>query len=643
MNDGKAEVAATSYDTDPYFHWYFRLDENGNTTRSAEDTPTTGQEQAFGAVPTIENYLNSNDDILRRNLPDISDLTLISGAIDTDIPIGHRAFRKKKNGLSRVLYHWDMGLQNSGLSPFGTDYIQNEIDDLLRAHSENNDPLKTLNERGFNEAIGAVDFQRMIGLRGLATRYAHGSHMLDVVSGSDPSDAKDELFGERVGIVTTTMPSRWVYGEAGEFLDLYMFHAVLRLYLVVKELRRKANNPDLPAVISLAFGRQAGSKREDMDAFSFLLKAIKDDTTAPFELVIPTGNDNLARVVACYELDKGTHVDLDWRLVPGDQTDNHLEIWCENEDETNLSAPRLAVGLSSAIDTDPPFAREIEAGHYWDAFKAKGKFGARVYRYTDKDPLGRQNTKRLGHLMSVGPVWPRGKSLAAVPSGVWKVRLENKSNQKVIVNLSIQTDQSILPVAGVSGRSYFEDEYYRSRDKQGRTIDAIKWRETEWVATDNINGTRRSGTLNTAASQKYSAVVSGYRNIDGMPALYSATGSGETSRPTRPAPSVALPTDDSNVLTGTLAAGASDGSKVAMRGTSFASSKAARLVAETWLHDEQTRSSDAKEILQNAAISNEATRAFQHPIEASGPAKLKLGHGRAPDPRPPKILRIKHV
>ena len=225
------------------------------------------------------------------------------------------------------------------------------------------------------------------------------------------------------------------------------------------------------------------------------------------------------------------------------------------------------------------------------------------------------------------------------------------------------------------------------RDEDGQLLDSVKFEDDEWKTTDNANGVRRRGTINAASSQTLSAVVGGYRRSDGQPASYSATGasvpdvaSSASPRPPggeapdvsnprseplgREAPDALMPTDDSPVLAGTFAAGSTDGSRVAMRGTSFAASKATRLVAEAWLATPTDRKS-ASVLIKRLATSHEdaetaaheeglGKHAFKHPYDpkTSEQAIAKFGNGRVKlcsdgsrsrrEKKPPRAVKTDH-
>ena len=99
-----------------------------------------------------------------------------------------------------------------------------------------------------------------------------------------------------------------------------------------------------PTVVNLSFGRQAASKNPDIDLFPQFINRLKQkretlvagkkyEKAARFEVVMPAGNDNQDRVHSNHKLKPGETACLTWRLQPGDQSGNFVEIWADNHEE----------------------------------------------------------------------------------------------------------------------------------------------------------------------------------------------------------------------------------------------------------------------------------------------------------------------
>lgn len=650
--------------TSPYKHWHERMRPDFTPGRGDADRMTTLLDQAFAQSDVVQKFVSRPVDYLAYRSIDLVDQTVplpsraydtttyqvLVGAIDIDIPLGHRAFRRA-DGTTRVLEHWSMG-DSAGTGTYGPVYTEADINRLLKAHSPNGDLTQPLDEDGFNRAIGALNFTSRNGARGLGRRHAHGAHMLDVAGGAQPGVARD--FSDGVGLITAAMPSRREFGEGGEFLDQHMVNAAYWMWQVADTYNQHARGADqVPCVACLAFGRQAGAKREDTDLFSrFLqqLRHMRGPGAAPLDFVVPTGNDNQNRAVARYTVPPGGEILVNWRIKPGDQTDNYLEIWADRSEKGGDVVDALAVWLDAPGTAAGQKAVYGPPGTYHDVLTDTfGRSAARIYRQTS--PEGMDSTTQSdpaheGYLLAVGPTEARGNSLGEAPAGRWTVRLKNRSKTAISVNLSVQTDQSIQVAGQFSGRSYLDDPAYEMFDDKGAGMDAIRYVTGQgWQVTDPAEGVRRHGTINVAASQSLTAVVSGYRVSDGQPAAFASSGLEMAGRTDVIGPNAALPVDDTAVLKGTLASGSMDGSRVAMRGTSFAASKAVRVVAERWLHSRKDRTRSAGQILKDLAHGFEDMQTiypagYDRQERAKGVGFAKFGEGRVPfRPEPGRVPR----
>ena len=668
-----------SHSFDAYMHWHLRLDSSGDST--AGDSKTRLSDFALRAqkvgVALREQNPRALDiglfPIVRELSPPIDPAKLsvppsvkvLVGVIDTDIPLGHRAFRHA-DGSSRVLYHWQMDFS---AEKNGQDFTKDQIDTLLKEHSDC-DLTGPLNAEAFNMAIGALQMAKPRGPHALLGRFSHGAHVLDLAGGANPGRPSvrnpDDSFAQEVGLVTIGMPPRWQFGEAGEFLDLMMLlglgqvaHAARMLW---SKSREDLNAPGIetagfPTVVNLAFGRHAGSKRDDGGWVPVTLGQIKKSDAemkqimaggaynpAPLEVIMPAGNDNLGRVAARHIIGRGKAEEIAWRILPGDQTDNFVEIWAEGVPGPGREELDFKLALISPGQADAE-AITIPIGQYCDVLVDRnGKFAARLYRLTEPSKDEKAAIKRPGYLLALGPSDPRTKDFGAVPAGLWRVRFETDLPNDILVETFVQTDQSTLPVAGIAGRSYLDGAVYEVHDCEGRLKDAVKWDGRGWVRNEPWHGVLRHGSINAAASHSLAETVAGYRQSDGMPAIYSATGVGVDADPkqlVRTGPTAALVTDTSTVLVGTLAAGANDGGKVSMQGTSFAAARATRLVAEEWLRTSGSTLRSAACILRTAAIDHEKAdekpypdRPYLHEDDRFKAAYSKFGYGRIPDRMP---------
>lgn len=587
--------------------------------------------------------------------------TIIVGVIDSDIPLGHHRFRHK-DGTTRILAAWqtlaewgvegdcdDKEAKANGqcYMPFGREFYGPDIDDLLERYSN---ASGWLDEDAFNKATGVLDTQHLLGRRQIASRVSHGAHVLDIAAGADP-DAESE-FARRIKIIAVNIPTSSTFGASGTFLDNYMLYAVRRIATIADEAwvasngEPKAGAPaGYPIVINISFGKQAGAK-STLDYFPDELKKIQEERKAKklssLLITMPAGNDNLLSCNAFLEPESGKTMDLEWRISPEDHSSNFVEIWTENRGEFEGLPLEISLIPAGFTPTTPSVGTQFPVSLGID--KTVQELGDYARMYCDK--IG----KRYRYVLCVAPTYSSTSGIVPAPAGAWTIRLRNRSTDRIQCQLSVQTDQQVSLGSPNNLRSYFVDKHYREYDDAGRQRGSY-WMSDQGI--ENLDATpctaiRRHGTMNASAGHKMVARVGGYRLSDGQPAPYSATGRGRTkgqddgtslgyslSKDSSGAPTVSFPTDDGPAHFGILAAGSADGSVVAMRGTSFASSQATRHIVNHLM-----RPSTASSILNvNAHIIED--RRTHDPIYSNWRIDVvdSLGGGRLPKPIVRRVKR----
>lgn len=571
-------------------------------------------------------------------LPAVAQDTVIVGVIDTDIALGNARFRDA-NGHSRILAAWQMNAVFAGqvYLPFGQELYLDGIEKRLATHSGGS-LTGPLDEPGFNTAAGLLDIQRGIGQRGLAGRFAHGTHVLDLAAGCAPQDCSE--FARRAKVIAVNLPDRRVFGLSGEFLDFFMLLALQRIVALSDAIWRRNNSkapadamPGYPMIVNLSFGRQAGAKDDRVDLFARAMRELQESRktgsmpkASPLDVVMPAGNDNLARVHAEYRLDPGADATIAWLVQPGDQSDNFAEVWAYG---TLKEAVPTVLGIALAPPGEPPGAPEpAKPGTHKDVGPA-----ARIYCRDVRAMAGGKAVDLEGFLLCTSATERPDNPECVAPAGAWSVTLKNWGNTALMVRLTVQTDQSVLTGSATSRRSRFDDPAYRRYGPDGAEADTFRFAAGAWQALDEAQGTRRHGTLNASSAHAMAACVGGYRASDGMPAPYSATGIGRETGG-RGAPTASLPTDEGPAHPGILASGAATGSVVAMRGTSFAAAQATRFVAARHIEDTAAGKppDSAKSCLRKWAARHEAQQPFAVPheadLKAAQPTVAKLGRGR---------------
>jgi len=563
-------------------------------------------------------------------LPDLDELptitdprTVIVGVIDTGIPLMHKRLLDSK-GQPRVLAAWNQGAKHpfavseapgqdpvslQQYIPFGREIYASDIQAQLD---------KGADEESANEELGLVNIQSIFGRRDLMFRAAHGAHVLDTAAGYEPGTKSD-----LVKIIAVNLPHRQTLGQAGEFLDLFVFYGILRILHLANAIWEKSKLDGKPRVVmNLSYGRQAGSK----DGKDFLPRmAEKAPETelgkkTPFDLILPSGNDNLARRNAFVSAKPDDPETLIWRIPPDDRSSNYVEVWTDpitmSPDQFNEELPLdIAVELPGFVEDKTQFGKARSV-------KKLESYG-RVY--CERVPAT-GSVFRIKFQICLAPTMRFGVHRDDVsPAGDWTITLKNRTSQELNLRASIQTDQSLLPAGGSGLSSYFVDPSLERFDDGGRSVDAYGDR-FDGLQSEG-DQVKQSGTINASGIGQSVLTIGGYRGNDGRATVYSCSGlhhdpHGGTTIDRERTPLVALKSDDGPAHPGTLGAGSRNGSRVLMSGTSFATAMATRLVVEHYLDNPTKQSGAAKEILANKSESERGINLFPSVIR---PEKAALG------------------
>lgn len=614
--------------------------------------------------------------------------TIIAGVIDVGIPLGHSRWRLA-NGKTRLLAAWQMigdwALKSEAKIPFGCEFYEKEINAKLTEHCGGS-LLGRLDEQAFNTDTGVLLLRRGIRYTDVARHASHGAHVLDLMAGTDPVDEAD--FARRVRIIAINAPSSETFGSAGVFLDYYMFHAIQRIVDMADSiwLKQQEFDPEnvpekgYPIVINLSFGKQAGAK-DERDMFASELDCFNDEREKSGKLrvdfIMPAGNDNQTRCNALFRLKHGAGAKevLNWCVLPQDQSSNFVELWVDGHGLFNFAC---------FLDLVAPSGSSRPHGCVWGmcrAFYADLKDAdspgagpvARIYirRYAANPALGLLKGRGCGgrvpstrirtrYILCIAPTYRPLNDGPSAPGGLWQIRLSRPWFGTRLCAASIQTDQSVTPNRSVNLRSYFDDPAYQRHDETGRVLDSYSYPPDDCGNVENLDiraresRVRRHGTMNASAAHKAVARIAGYRLSDGRPATYSATGvgrasgqdagldygSGSKSELKARAPTVAFPSDDGYAHFGLLAAGAADGSVVAMRGTSFASAQAARFAINHHITGNTGTAKQAMWLKGRDEECNPAVRKYPW-LSKEGLTELieVIGGGRAPRQSSRKPLR----
>jgi hypothetical protein len=558
--------------------------------------------------------------------------TVVVGVIDDGIAFAHERFRDVDGG-TRMQYFWRQDgrfeLVEPSTVPFGREIWKSDlsprpgIDSLLAANAA----AGLVDEERLYRQAGLVDFTEP-GHKAAAWRPAHGTHVLDVAAGFDPSAAPVDR-----PIVAVQLPVAATADTSGASLEFYVKIAVDYILDRARRLGAGRDTP-LPVVINFSYGMLAGP-HDGTSALERALDLAIADRNAPLRFVLPAGNGHLSRCHAEIEFQDYATVTLPWRVQPDDRTPSQLEIWLPHEG----SAPPAQSRVSIRIET--PFGELLSPslGEQHGAaiqLKRNGQVLAEA-RYTFQSPP----TSRGLFLVTLQPterLRPVSPVLAdrIAPSGLWKVHItRNPLVSAPKLNAWIQRDDVIFGYPRRARQSYFDATCYTRFDALTRPLEDDH-EDDSGIQRCHV---KRRGLISAIATGCETIVVGGTYRKELVAADYSAGGPTSTvcgckQAIPREGPDVLAVSDDSRAHVGVLAAGSRSGSTVAMTGTSVAAPMVTRIVAGMLAQPVKTGTRDA--VKQLAEGEEMAPSSSGRPPK---PRDIRAGAGRLLRP-PARLLRI---
>lgn len=523
-----------------------------------------------------------------RGLPEAT--TTLVGVIDDAINPLHDAFRDGA-GRSRVDFAWvqDAAAPPTGATtvPFGRELSAAQLDAALATPAPEADRLAQL---------GLADFTRA-GSHGVARRLSHGCHVASLAGGGGP---------DHLRLLTVQLPAAVTKATSGGFLSPFVMAGVAHI-LDRALLISQAEGFPIPVVINFSYSL-AGGPHNGLHflerAIDTLVQAHLDRLARAFPsqpgraevaVVLPAGNRLLARGHALCEgraegRARKSALTLPWRVQPGDESSNFLEIWL----------PRDAAGVELRIT--PPQG---------PAMRVTGLSpGRAVVMHPAGDPdavigrlsLDRQRgssaqdgiARKQRVLIALAPsCMPAAVRRAAAPAGLWQVELRARIDPDQRIEAWLQRDDAPLGHRRAGLQSYFDDPAYQRWDAMGGT-----------AGYDSGTGAvRRAGGLNGLATGRATTVIAasltrGPRHAAGFPGLGALPGAAgyapgpgsDTERTAAPyapqssthmrRPDGSAEADRSALAPGVIGAGAASGSRLAMNGSSVAAPQYARYLAD---------------------------------------------------------------
>lgn len=500
---------------------------------------------------------------------------VIIGIIDDGINIAHHRFQGA-GGASRVDFAWIMDgtatpkSANRHTVIFGREWTGSQIAATIAGNNGY--------EPDILRDMELLDF-RHSGSAPLGLGTSHGTHVLDLAAGFEPTDPQ----AANHRIISVQLPRLVTLETSGALLSLFATAGIEYILDRARALSRHWG-VNIPVVINFSYGI-SGGPHNGHHPIEQAMSSLKGhhQRTAPFgpaqvEFVLPAGNRYLARAHASVEAaDAGpTTLTCAWRIQPADRTPNYLEIWLPDAGGPTSDAAFVAALTDFTIT--PPDGNPVTI----DAAALVTSPQAVVYaadpgnlllwastdtRDSDAAVLGVGAGKRRILLATMPTEITQGMATPA-PHGLWTVSLSANLPAGTRIEAWIQRDEPPVPVPGRGRASWFEDASILP-DRIAADIQA------EFTLAKRTDETvTRRGTLSGIATNPGTIVVGGYRHRSGKMSLYSGAASDVMRQP-----DFATVADTSNVLPGILAAGTRSGSVSALNGTSVAAPQMTRRLA----------------------------------------------------------------
>ena len=491
---------------------------------------------------------------------------VITAVIDDGIGFAHdRLF--STDGTTRIEYFWDQEQPSTawGTFGYGTEFTKR-------------DPVVGIDQRLANSRYGPwVDEDEVYRLSGqadharpghkpLAASRSHGAHVADLSCNCPgPTPSTRPKPGARP-VIAVQLPTATVADTSGATLEPQIYNGLCYALHKTKLLAGLCGVASLPVVVNVSYGLIAGPH----DGSGPLEAAIDDlllehnaTSARPARVVLPAGNSFLSRCHARFTVNAYSTHALAWRVLPDDRTEGSLDIWL----------PAGANPNSLSIRVTAP-----DGGTGTGPFKVGGACqfhaGNNLVGLASFEATGSPTLRARIALWLAPTADPEGK-LPLAQAGVWRILVDNRAGASAMPNIEawIQRDDTAPGYPQRGRQSYFDDPAYERFDDGGRAI------EVDTAASY----VKRNGTFNALATGKEPVVAGGFRRSDGAPAQYSAGGPLRPPRrgsPNPDGPEAMLPSDDSPVHRGLLAAGTRSNSCAAQQGTSVAAPQAAVALAE---------------------------------------------------------------
>lgn len=300
----------------------------------------------------------------------------------------------------------------------------------------------------------------------LAFKVSHGTHVASTALSAFDESIADQGIDREVDFNAITVPAFATQDTSGSTVASYIIAAIRQAMLWNDERyegqgsAHTASRPKVPLFINCSYGFTAGPK-DGTHSLNLVLERLLDARNKldrPTALVVPMGNSYEDKTVASTcKLAPGACVEVDWIVLPDDQTASFLELYARQVGAA-VDAPGIA---DYRIDLSPPETNlaplEATAGETDEAMGAvlHDRDGLPLAFWSNWPRPKDSYWSRRG-VIALAPTKTLEAGYGTIPSGRWRMRITNVSEAPIEVLAMIQRDDAPGTYPLISWQSYFE-------------------------------------------------------------------------------------------------------------------------------------------------------------------------------------------
>lgn len=542
---------------------------------------------------------------------------IITGIIDHAIGFANERFGVGKR-QSRISNIWvqqgrDERIGRPPLHPLGVMLDKERIEDLLERLAIGDLPDETVLYR----EAGVVDLASPIrGARPIERSRSHGTMMLDIAAGYEPSNRVEDH-----PIYAVQLPAELVQRTNGYLHEPYVKTAMNWIWWRV--LKTYGLDGIDRLVVNYSFGDYSGRHdgQDKLDA-DFEWRIRKRQVGM---ITVPAGNGFLSEVHARFAADQVNEEnlpsDVDLMVQPDDKEATFVQVWLDH-DYTDIGLQLNVTSPDGASTT----ARLRKPGETQDLIVG-GKAVARIYYQTDlpSHPIyAGTPTPRTRLTLAIRPTASDDPTTPIAPAGLWELNLSTQPGHEITgtANLWVERGDTIEGFPPRGRQAYLDHHNHVEYLTSGRLNEV----------DDDDCPIKRLGTIGGNANASSTLVSAGYREINELRMAYYSAARGPGSGPQ---PTIAIPTELSAARPNIFAAGTFSGTNRATFGTSVAAAHAARALADIMRDKGNLAKQALYDLISTAAKPRPPAANASKDIETFEPERIGNGlvEGRFKSPR----------